>query len=105
MLIEFAEERRTPAASASWRIAAEAKMRLTAVWASSKLPRIAKAWTFFAVGVVICRRWMREVPTFGKKTATEALGQSAKPAIEAEPVSPEVAVRTRTRRPFAAWAM
>ena len=80
-------------------------MRLTAACASSKLPRIAIAWIFASDGVVICRRCMREVPTLGKNTATSVPSTPAKPCIAAEPVSPLVAVRTKTRRPLAAWRM
>ena len=53
MLMEFAEERVTPARSAWARIAASEKMRFTAAWASSKFPRMAMPCTFFAAGVVI----------------------------------------------------
>ena len=91
-----------PADSAAARIEGSEKMRLTAACASSKLPRMAMPCTFFAAGVVICRRWMREVPVCGKKTAISTPGTLAKPAIAAEPVSPDVAVRMRTRRPCAA---
>ena len=102
MFMELADERVVPADSPSRRIAAEEKMRLTAAWASSKLPLIANAATFGAEGVVIWRRWMREVPVSGKNTATAAPGQSAKPAMAADPVSPLVAASTRTRsRPAA----
>ena len=105
VLIEFADESATPFAAAAALMAASAKMRLTAACASSKLPRIAIAWTFGSAGVVIWRRWIFDVPTFGKKTATSVPSTPAKPCIAAEPVSPEVAVRMRTRRPPAAWRM
>ena len=105
MLIELALERLTPAAAACALIEASAKMRFTAAWASSKLPRIATAWTFASDGVVIWSRCMRDVPTSGKNTTTSVPSTPAKPCIAAEPVSPLVAVRTSVRRPFAAWRM
>ena len=40
---------------------------------------------------------MREVPVLGKKTAISMPGTSAKPAIAAEPVSPDVAVTIMMR--------
>ena len=105
MLIELAEESVMPAASASARICGSAKMRFTAAWASSKLPRMAMPCTLGADGVVIWSFWMREVPVCGKNTAISTPGTFAKPAIAAEPVSPEVAVRISTRLPCAAAVM
>ena len=105
MLIELAEERVMLATSASARMAGSEKMRFTAACASSKLPRMAMPCTLGADGVVIWSFWMREVPVCGKNTAISTPGTSAKPAIAAEPVSPEVAVRISTRLPCAAAVM
>ena len=105
VLIELADESVTPWAAALSLIALSAKMRFTAACASSKLPLMATAWTFLSAGVVIWRRCTFEVPTFGKKTSTSVPSTPAKPCIAAEPVSPDVAVRMRTRLPPAAYFM
>ena len=65
MLIELALESVTPCAAASAAIAGSAKMRFTAVWASSKLPRMPTAWTLGSDGVTIWSRCTREVPSAG----------------------------------------
>ena len=71
-------------------------MRLTSVWASSKVPRIAQTATFEPTWVTICRRWMSDTLPYGKKTQTPVPGTSEKPSRAALPVSPEVAVTIMT---------
>ena len=63
MLMEFAEERRQPAGSASPFRAAKA--RLTPVWQSSKLPRTAQTFTFAPTCVTICAFCTGETPASG----------------------------------------
>ena len=79
----------------------------TSAWASSKLPPMAMAWTFFSRAVVICRRCTGETRPSGNRIATSMRSRPRKASIAAPPVSPEVAPMTVALAPRSAstWSM
>ena len=63
--MEFAEESLYPFSSSAFAYSAEAKMRFTPVWQSSKFPRTAITFSFSHYVVHICRFCIFETPSSG----------------------------------------